>query len=502
MLQMKNIKDKYKRKKFTNKIIQFGEGNFLRCFFDWQIDLINEKSAFDAGITVVRAIDTDFPPSLNTQDGLYTTVIRGIDENGERVKEYRVIKSVNREIGVYKEYDRFLELAREESYRYIVSNTTEAGITFDPSDTFDQRPPGTFPAKLTRFLYERYKKSGGDKNKGFIILPCELIDYNGRVLKELVLKYSALWDLEVYFERWIEEANTFCSTLVDRIVTGYPADEIESIKEELGYEDTFLTAGEYFYLLVIQGPKWLEKELFLDKADLNVKIVEDIKPYITRKVGLLNGAHTSMVPVGYLYGMDFVKECVENPEVGAFLKKALFEEIIPVLPMDKTELDDFARAVLDRFKNPYIKHELLSISLNSMTKFRTRVLPQILGYLKKYNRLPDCLVFSLAALILFYKGEREMEKEMEKEGEKNGETKKVKFELKDNSDILALYGKLWRDYEAGTITLSDVAAGILGYEKNWRCCLLQVPGLKEKVTEYLAQIEKKGMRQALVDLLA
>lgn len=481
---MKNIVDLFKREKYTDKIIQFGEGNFLRSFVDWQIDILNEKTNFDGGIVIVRPINTEFPPLLNTQDGLYTTLIRGMNEKNEVVKDYRVIKSVNREIPIYKEYQEFLGLASKESFRYIFSNTTEAGITFDEKDSFEDSPASTFPAKLTRFLFERFRIFNGAKDKGFVIIPCELIDYNGDKLKEIIIKYSKLWNLGDSFNLWLEEANTFCSTLVDRIVTGYPSEELEEIQKEIGYKDSFITSGEYFYLFVIQGPKWLEEELKLNEIKLNIKIVDDIKPYKTRKVGLLNGAHTAMVPVSYLYGEDYVKESIENPVIGKFVKDAMFNEIIPAIEMDKTELEDFANSVISRFRNPYIKHKLMAISLNSMAKFNSRVMPQIISYKNKFGKFPEKLVFSLAGTMIFYKGYR------------NNET----IDLKDDEHILDFYKNLWNSYENKEADLKSLANSLLAYEKNWGQDLSLIEGFSEELAKHLENILSKGMKVALEEI--
>jgi len=481
---LENIKNLYSRKIYTNRIIQFGEGNFLRCFVDWQIDLINEHTNFDAGIVMVRAIDTEFPPLLDTQDGLYTTLIRGLNEKEEVVKDYRIIKSVNREIPIYKEYDQFLKLAEEESFKYIFSNTTEAGIVFDSNDKFEDTPPKSFPAKLTRLLFERYKKFDKAKDKGFVIIPCELIDYNGEKLKEVILQYIQLWNLEDDFKVWLEESNTFCSTLVDRIVTGYPKEEMESIENEIGYKDNFITTSEYFYLFVIQGPKWLEDEFKLKEVNLNIKIVDDIKPYKTRKVGILNGAHTAMVPVAYLYGHDFVKESVEDEIVGQFIKNTLSQEIIPAINMDKNELEEYSKAVISRFRNPYIKHKLMAISLNSMAKFNSRVMPQLLEYKNKFNKLPDRLVFSLASTILFYRGKRGQEI----------------IELNDDKNILDFYKELWNSYDKEQISLSDIAEKVLAHKQFWNRDLNEIEGFKDILAYYLKLIEEKGIKEVLTQI--
>ena len=346
-----------KYKKYTERVIQFGEGNFLRCFFDWQLDIINEKTDLDAGIAVIRPIDSDYLPLLNTQDGLYTSIIRGINEENQVVTDYRIISSINREIPIYNSFDEYLKLAHNPNMRFIVSNTTEAGIVFEAEDKYEDTPQKSFPGKLTRLLHERFIYCNGNKEKGFILLPCELIDYNGDKLKEIVLQYTDLWNLEEEFKTWLIEANIWCSTLVDRIVTGYPKEEKDSLEKEFGYEDTFMTTGEYFYLFVIQGPKeLLERELKISGLNLNILIVDDLKPYKMRKVGILNGAHTSMVPVSYLYGLETVRESLENEVIGTFIQEAINEEIIPALAMDKDELNKFADAVINRFKNPYVKH--------------------------------------------------------------------------------------------------------------------------------------------------
>jgi tagaturonate reductase len=240
---------------YTDRVIQFGEGNFLRAFVDWQLDLLNEHTDLDAGIVIIRPINTDFPPSLDTQDGLYTTVIRGLNEKGDAVREPRVIRSVNREINIYRQFDAFLALAKDANIRFVFSNTTEAGISYHADDKLSDTPPVSYPAKLTRLLYERFSHFDGAADKGWVLLPCELIDYNGKALKELVLRYAQEWALPAEFTTWLNEHNTFCSTLVDRIVTGYPRGEVDELQAELGYQDTFLDTAEYFYLFVIQGPQ-------------------------------------------------------------------------------------------------------------------------------------------------------------------------------------------------------------------------------------------------------
>lgn len=469
---------------YPEHIIQFGEGNFLRAFVDWQIDLLNEHTDLNAGVVIVRPIQSDFPPSLSTQDGLYTTIIRGLNEKGEAVSDARLIRSVNREISVYGQYDEFLKLAHNPEMRFVFSNTTEAGISYHAEDKFDDAPAVSYPAKLTRLLFERFQHFNGANDKGWIIIPCELIDYNGDALHELVLRYAQEWALPEAFITWLDEANAFCSTLVDRIVTGYPRDEVAALEAELGYHDGFLDTAEHFYLFVIQGPESLARELRLDKYPLNVLIVDDIKPYKERKVAILNGAHTALVPVAFQAGLDTVGESMNDDAVRAFVEKAIYQEIIPVLDLPQNELESFASAVTGRFQNPYIKHQLLSISLNGMTKFRTRILPQLLAGQNATGQLPARLTFALAALIAFYRGER------------NGE----RYPVQDEAHWLERYQQLWAQHHDKQISTSELVRAVLSVSEHWEQDLTNVKGLVEQVTLDLDAILLQGMRAAVKPL--
>ncbi|WP_426784923.1 tagaturonate reductase [Rahnella variigena] len=479
-MQRLNRRD-FPGRQHPDKIIQFGEGNFLRAFVDWQIDLLNEHTDLDAGIVVVRPIDTDFPPSLSTQDGLYTTIISGLNEQGETVRDTRIIRSVNREINIYHQFDEYLALARDPNIRFVFSNTTEAGISYVESDRLEDAPPASFPAKLTRLLFERFTHFSGAADKGWVLLPCELIDYNGEALQELVLRYAQQWSLPAAFTQWLENSNTFCSTLVDRIVTGYPRSEVDSLQEELGYQDSFFDSAEHFYLFVIQGPKSLAQELRLDKLPLNIRLVDDIKPYKERKVAILNGAHTALVPVAFLAGLNTVGESMNDAQISRFVELAIAEEISPVLNLPQDELTSFAQAVLSRFRNPFIQHQLLSIALNGMTKYRTRILPQLLASQEKNQLLPPRLTFALAALLAFYRGER------------NGEV----YPLQDDAHWLSRFSGLWSDVRNGSLPLIGLVETVLADEEHWGRDLNTVPGLTAKVTEQLQAIDDRGMRDAL-----
>lgn len=469
---------------YPERIIQFGEGNFLRAFVDWQVDLLNEHTDLNAGVVIVRPIESTFPPSLSTQDGLYTTIIRGLNEKGEAVSDARLIRSVNREISVYSEYDEFLKLAHNPDMRFVFSNTTEAGISYHADDKFEDAPAVSYPAKLTRLLFERYTHFNGALDKGWIIIPCELIDYNGDALRELVLRYAQEWALPAAFVQWLDQANAFCSTLVDRIVTGYPRDEVANIEAELGYHDAFLDTAEHFYLFVIQGPKSLAAELRLDQYPLNVLIVDDIKPYKERKVAILNGAHTALVPVAWQAGLDTVGEAMNDAEICAFVEKAIYEEIIPVLDLPRDELASFASAVTGRFCNPYIKHQLLSIALNGMTKFRTRILPQLLAGQQANGQLPARLTFALAALIAFYRGERQGEP----------------YPVQDDAHWIERFQQLWASHHDRQIGTRELVNAVLSVQDHWEQDLTQIPGLVEQVSADLDLILTQGMREAVKPL--
>ncbi|MBQ9764678.1 MAG: tagaturonate reductase [Lachnospiraceae bacterium] len=376
-------------------IIQFGEGGFLRSFVDYFFDGLNKQGLYDGKVVVVQPIEQGMVSVLNEQNGEYHQFLRGI-KDGKPVEEMTKIDVISRGLNPYEDYKAYLELAHNKDARVIVSNTTEAGIVYLGTEKLDDAPPKSFPAKLTALLYERFKAG----LPGFIILSCELIDHNGDVLKECVLKYVKLWELGEDFENFVKNENHFCSTLVDRICTGYPRDDIEEFTAKIGKEDKLVNTAEIFHLWVIEGD--FEDELPFRKAGFNVVWTNDVTPYKKRKVRILNGGHTSMVLAAHLYGLETVGECVKDEVVGKFLNKTLFEEIIPTLGNSDVDVQ-FGKDVVERFANPFVKHRLLSIALNSVSKFTARVLPTILEYYEQNKKLPECLTFSLAALLAFYK---------------------------------------------------------------------------------------------------
>ncbi|TNJ42565.1 tagaturonate reductase [Tamlana fucoidanivorans] len=460
---------------YTERIIQFGEGNFLRAFANWMIHEMNKQANFDAGVVAVQPINQGLIKMLNDQDGLYTLYLNGI-KNGKAISEHEIIDCIQRGINPYENYSDYLANAENPDLRFVISNTTEAGIAYNAEDKLDDAPQTSFPGKLTALLYKRFKTFGGASDKGLIIIPCELIDRNGDNLKKIILQYAANWNLGEDFVEWINEDNIFCNTLVDRIVPGYPKDKIEAITEELGYKDNLVVEGEQFHLWVIEGPKSVKEEIPSEVCGLNIVFTDDMEPYRTRKVRILNGAHTSLVPVGYLYGIDKVRESLEDKVVGAFLKDAIFNEICPTLDLSEEELNQFSNDVLDRFKNPYLEHALMSISLNSISKYKTRVLPSVLEYVKRKNALPKNLLFSLAALIAFYKGDR------------NGEP----IALKDDEKVLAFFKDQWTNN-----SVAEVVNAVLSNTDFWGTDLTQIAGLEDVVLTDLNTILEKGMKASL-----
>ena len=459
------------------RVVQFGEGNFLRAFVDWMVDILNEKTGFDTAVQIIQPIPQGLGHRLNEQDGLYHVVLNGIQQ-GKPVRDIRLITCVNEVINPFTGFHNFLKAAENPDLRFIISNTTEAGIAFSARDGSPENLPETFPGKLTALLYHRYKFFQGDGGRALIILPCELIEKNGENLRSTILQYIAHWQLEPGFRKWISTDTLFCNTLVDRIVPGFPKDSIGEIQAETGYEDSLAVTAETFHLWVIEPlgdattAAILRAALPFEKAGLQVKFVSDLTPYRTRKVRILNGAHTAMVPVGYLHGLRTVREVITDPFAGDFIRKTLEEEIIPTLDLSREELKQFSDDVIERFQNPFIRHELISIALNSVSKFQVRVLPSVLEYIRRTGTLPQRLLYSLAALIVFYKGEW-----------KGGE-----IPLNDTPEVLEFFKKAWSGGNPG-----EVVAKVLSHEEFWKTDLTKIDGFSATVEKYVRDIaeEKK-----------
>jgi tagaturonate reductase len=466
---------------YPERIIQFGEGNFLRAFVDWMVNKMNKETEFNASVVVVQPLATGMIDMLNEQDGLYHVNLQGLNK-GETVNSIELIDVISRSLNPYAQFDEFLKLAEQPEMRFIFSNTTEAGIAFDPECKLEDAPAISYPGKLTQLLYHRFKTFKGDKNKGLLIFPCELIFHNGTELKKTINQYIELWNLETAFKEWFDTACGVYSTLVDRIVPGYPKETINDILEKIQFEDKLVVQAEIFHLFVIEAPKSVAKEFPADKAGLNVLFVPDEKPYHERKVTLLNGPHTVLAPVGYLSGLNIVKECLRDEVMSKFVYMIMYKELIETLDLPKSELKKFSDDVLERFNNPFVHHLLTSIMLNSFPKFKTRDLPGLKTYLERKGILPSGIVLGLAAIITYYKG---------------GKRGKTEIVPNDDKQIVDLLKILW--------SLNDiemVAKGVLAAEFIWGENLNSIPGLHEKLVFYLKMIDEFGMKETVRSIVS
>lgn len=477
-------REKTGKKERPVRVLQFGEGNFLRAFVDYMVDIANEKGIFDGDIVVVKPIPFGTLERFAEQECQYTVQLRGIVD-GEPKRVNRIVTSIADAVDAYSEYKKYAAYAKLDSLRFIVSNTTEAGIVFDASDRLDMEPPKTYPGKLTKLLYERYLHFNGAEDKGLIILPVELIDDNGIHLKECVEKFVRLWKLPDGFAAWLDDACVFASTLVDRIVTGYPREEAEALCEEFGYRDELIVTGEPFALWVIESGRDISRELPLPAAGLPVIFTDNQKPYKQRKVRILNGAHTSFALAAYLCGHDIVLEAMEDKLMLEFIRKTVFDEVIPTLDLPKEELTAFAEEVIVRFHNPYVRHELLSISLNSVSKWRARCLPSFLEYVEREKKLPAHLTFSLAALLAFYTGNEIRENALI--GYRRGEA----YRVMDDGFVV----KFFAEHSGGEI--KEYVNGALSNTELFGRDLTEISGAADLVTAYLYDIRSIGMRAAL-----
>lgn len=463
------------------RIIQFGEGNFLRAFVDWIIWNMNEKAGFNSSVVVVQPIEKGMIDLLNKQDNLYHVNLQGLDK-GKAVNKLELIDVISRSLNPYSQYNEYMGLAEQPEMRFVISNTTEAGIAFDPACRLEDRPASSYPGKLTQLLYHRFQTFGGDKTKGLIIFPCELIFLNGHKLKETIFQYIDHWKLGEAFRNWFEEACGVYATLVDRIVPGFPRKEIASIQEKLRYNDNLVVQAEIFHLWVIEAPEEIASEFPADKAGLNVLFVPSEAPYHERKVTLLNGPHTVLSPVAYLSGIDIVRDACQHPVIGKYIRKVMYDELMETLNLPKPELEQFADDVLERFNNPFVDHQVTSIMLNSFPKYETRDLPGLKEFLKRKGRLPEGLVLGLAAIITYYKG-----------GKRSDGTEIVP---NDAPEIMELLRKLWATGSTRTIAEKVLAADFI-----WKEDLNRIPGLTDRIIYYLDAIQKKGMLEVVKEIV-
>ena len=488
----------YILKNAPEKVLQFGEGNFLRAFVDYWFDLANEKADWNGKCVLVQPIAPGLAKMINEQEGLYTLYLRG-SEKGQKVDAKRVISCVSDCVCPYIDgkWDEVLALARSEELETVVSNTTEAGIAYTKGDSqFDQVPPNSFPAKLTRVLFERYKAFNGAADKGLVILSCELIDNNGKELLKCVNQYIDQWGLEDGFKKYVNEDCTFCGSLVDRIVPGRIRDpkEVAELEEKHGYADPLLDVGEVFGVWVIEGDTKLNDILPFRKAGLedHVFVTPDMSPYKKRKVRILNGAHTGFVLGAYLAGFDIVRDCMHDETILGYMNKMLLQEVVPILPLDQDDCKKFAAAVEDRFNNPFVNHELMSISLNSTSKWRARNMPSFLEYVGKNGKLPTCLTMSFAAYIAFYSNDVQ---ELTDKGLVCKRAKGNEYTVSDDRWVLEFYNEHKND------DVPTLVHAVMTNEQMWGQDLTKVPGFEEATVKNLTNIRENGALAAYASCL-
>ena len=475
------------------KVLQFGEGNFLRAFVDYWFDLANEKAGWNGKCVLVQPIAPGLAKMINAQDGLYTLYLRG-SENGRKVDDKRVISSVSRCLNPYEkeDYEAMMEVAASDELEIIVSNTTEAGIVYDPACQKDDCPPSSFPAKLTQVLYHRYRAG----KPGILMLACELIDDNGKQLLKCVNQYIDQWGLEDGFKQYVNEDCTFCGSLVDRIVPGRIRDpkEVAELEEKNGYADPLTDVGEVFGVWVIEGDPKLNDVLPFRKAGLedHVFVTPDMSPYKKRKVRILNGAHTGFVLGAYLAGFDIVRDCMHDDTVLGYMNKMLLDEVVPILPLDKEDCKKFAAAVQDRFNNPFVNHELMSISLNSTSKWRARNMPSFLEYIEQNGTLPACLTMSFAAYIAFYSNDVQ---ELTDAGLVCKRAKGNTYTVSDDRWVLEFY------YAHKDDDIPALVHAVMANEQMWGRDLTQIPGFEDATVNNLAMIREQGALAAYASCL-
>ena len=467
------------------KVLQFGEGNFLRAFFDWMIHGLNTQGLFNGSIRIVQPIPQGNGDTLNQQGGCYTTILRGI-EQGNTVEQCELITCVSGCTNPYEHWDAVVKDVCCETLEFIVSNTTESGIHYQPEPWQRGQCPHSFPAKITSLLYERYLFFRGEAKKGLTFLPCELIENNGGLLRTFVRQHAEDWKLEEGFLRWLDKENHFVNTLVDRIVTGFPKDEYQSLCMKLGYNDELLSCGEMFHFFALECQPSLEEKLPLIQGGFNVVITSDLKPYRDRKVRFLNGAHTAIALAAHLNGFETVDETIGDPLFATYLKRLLFEEIYPTVLLPDVEKTTFAHSILERFANPFIKHRLLSIALNSVSKWKVRVLPSLLDYRQLTGKFPALMAFSLAALIVFYRN-------------RNGISSTGHL-IEDAPEVVKFFETVWSNYDNENNS-HNLAESALGNNEFWGCDLNEIPELTENIAALINQIVALGIRKTLSHLL-
>ena len=474
------------------EILQIGEGVFLRGFVDWMVDVANERGVYAGGVAVAAPRRHDRPPALIAQGGLYTVLLRG-RVGGADVAERRVVTTVQAVLDPYAQWDETLRLAASPALKFLISNTTEAGI-IDVDEPYDAAVcPDSFPAKVAALLKARFDAIGGAAAPGLVILPCELIEKSGATLRRIVIEHARRWGFSAASIAWIGERCRFFDTLVDRIVPGYPKGEVESLFDEWGYRDPLAIAAEPFHLWVIEAPEDVAKTLPLARAGVNIVWTDDIVPYRERKVRLLNGTHTASALAAFLSGLDTVFEMVQDPLFARFVNRVAFDELAPCVPLPEPERLDYARSVLERFGNPFIRHELISIALNSVSKWRVRLLHPIKHALSGGTGAPRLLAFSLAALLWFYRGTTG-------DGAYVGTRQKGEYPIRDEPQVLEIMARAWALERA--VGSGACATQLMADTRLWGEDLTKLGNLGADALAAFEAIERRGVRAALEDRLA
>ncbi|MHA1267392.1 MAG: tagaturonate reductase [Candidatus Helarchaeota archaeon] len=478
------------------KILQFGEGRFIRAFLNYFMEVANHKQIFNGRSIIIQPRKADKAQLINAQDGLFTLCSRGL-RNGVQYQKFMIISSIKEAIAAKIDWNTILTIAELPTIQIIASNTTEAGLIYDPTDKMDSSPPTSFPGKLTALLYHRYQFFDGAKDKGLFILPLELIENNGTLLKKLIIQVSQQWNLGKSFLRWLNEANSFYNCIVDRIVTGFPKqEELTHFQSQLNYEDKFFNIAELYHSWIIEGDQKLRTVIPFDQAGLNVQFVSNITNYYLRKVRILNGAHTSMVPIAYLSGKNFVKESIEDPIIGTYIDAILTNEVIPFIDLPHEELLAYKKTIIERFRNPFLEHKLISISLYSCSKMKLRVLPSILAYYKKFHTPPPLLPFAFAAFLAF------MNIREKSDTDWIGYRDSEPFSYQDDPDILETFYKAWRSVNPLELDhLTRLVTKICQNITLWEQDLTQLPEFVSIVAKHLYNIFKTGMLPSLQSLL-
>lgn len=463
------------------RAVQFGTGAFLRGFVEFFVDSANRQGIFNGRIVAVGSTPSGRSDTLTAQNGLYTLVTEGI-EHGDPVREMRVISALSRSLSAESQWNEVLKIARDPHIEIVFSNTTEIGIVLDETDSLSNgQAPKTFPGKLTAFLLERARHFGFSAESAVDVLPCELIEQNGQKLKGIVESLARSWKVEATFFEWIRDNVVFCDTLVDRIVSGSPDKErTQILSQELGYGDELITVCEPYRLFAIEPPAGSHPRLGFASADAGINITNDVSPYRLRKVRILNGAHSIMAPLALLAGKTTVFDAMSDSGIRSFIEAMIFAEIVPCV--DAPQAEEFAREVLNRFSNPYLRHALFDITLHGTAKIGVRIVPSIATSQQRFGRVPELLTFGFAAFLYFMRGELQRDR-----GRAGLDVPK---DL-EGSAIQDAWQNVVDDSELDAFVKKICALAIWGVD------LSAIPGYTDQVAADLRSIDRDGIRSAM-----